>query len=520
MLAYPAFAKNLLLTTILSVLCIWHAGAQVRYDYTWMLGYSNETNPDTLRWMSKLDFNTSPATIHLVDGRSDMDGQAATISHPEDGRLLFYGNGCHLRNAVYDIMLNGDTIVPSFQFSGFCFAKGLPPQDGMMILPDPGNDQGYWVFNQGVAKVDKPVLNLFAIFYIAYVDMKLDDGRGAVTVKQIKIGNDSLLTGLSACRHANNKDWWVIIGKEEIHQYFKILVDDQGVHWLDTIDIPTGLPLKKKSGAGQTFFSPDGSTYFQLASLRDDLYAVDFDRETGDVSNLRSYSGWNKEGLFGGASISPSGQFVYVNDGISIWQLDLWDPDTATQLVLVGEWDHFIDTHGVGIGFGSQRLGPDCKLYIAPTTWSRNVHAILYPDRKGKDCEFRQRYIRTPAYIGYTLPNHPFYRMGTDYPICDSTLTGFLPTPIDVPSPPAAAPPLHLSPNPFTTTLQVYGGDDLIPPGTVLSIYDDLGCLIHQEPVTAQIMGILTYSWRPGHYYVVWSAPGQPPRYGKAVKVE
>lgn len=515
---WPVSAKALTLVVLLGI-CALRIDAQERYDYTWMLGYSNETVSDTIWWMSKLDFNTSPATVNVVDGRSDMDGQAATISDPEDGRLLFYGNGCHIRNAEYEMMVNGDSIVLTHQYEGFCFAAGLPPQDGMMILPDPGNEQGYWVFNQGVTKVDKP-FSLFAILFIAYVDMSLDEGRGAVTLKQMRLGNDSLFTGLSAYRHANDRDWWIIIGKDYSHTFFKILIDEFGVHWQDTVHINSPLPVNKGSGGGQTFFSPDGKLFFQLTGPDDLLYVMDFDRETGDVSNLRTLSGWDTDGLFGGASISPSGQFLYINNGIKVWQMDLWDPDTTTNFELIAEWDEYIQEHGVGAGFGTQRLGPDCRLYIAPTTWSRYVHTILYPDRKGADCGFRQRYIRTPAYIGYTLPNFPYYRIGTDYPLCDSTHQGFVPVSVTDPGTTVTSSPLALMPNPFTHSVQVYAGDELIPPGTMLSVYDGVGRLIHREPVVAQMMGLLTVDWPTGSYYFTWIPPSGPPRYATGLKVE
>ncbi len=257
-----------------------------------------------------------------------------------------------------------------------------------------------------------------------------------------------------------------------------------------------------------------------MAQPRDGIFMMDFDRATGDVSNIRVISGWDTIGLFGGASISPSGQFLYVNNGGKIWQRDLWDPDSTSNLVLVGEWDGFVDTHGVAIGFGTQQLGPDCRIYIAPTTWSRNVHAILYPDRKGAACEFRQRYIRTPTYIGYTLPNFPYYRVGTDYPLCDSTHLGFDSVSSVTISKPLSSRPLSLLPNPFTNSLQVYAGDDLIKPGTMLSVYDAIGRMVHQELVTAQVMGILTAHWSPGHYFITWMPPGVPPSYATAVKVE
>jgi hypothetical protein len=55
---------------------------------------------------------------------------------------------------------------------------------------------------------------------------------------------------------------------------------------------------------------------------------------------------------------------------------------------------------------------------------------------------------------------------------------------------------------------------------TMLSVYDALGRLVHQEPATAQNMGIFTAHWTPGTYFVTWISPGSPPRYATAIKVE
>ncbi|GIV30701.1 MAG: hypothetical protein KatS3mg029_0052 [Saprospiraceae bacterium] len=99
------------------------------------------------------------------------------------------------------------------------------------------------------------------------------------------------------------------------------------------------------------------------------------------------------------------------------------------------------------------RLGPDCRIYIqqvASTTPS--FHIIHHPDRKGAECGFEPNGLTWPAIgiNGRSLPNHPNYRLGTPWPVCDSTIL-LTATAELVPAPAA----LRLWPNPAGQTLHV-----------------------------------------------------------------
>lgn len=506
----------LLLTVAFSCLLL---RGQEKRDYIWMLGSSNNpAQEDTLWWTTVFNFNTSPLTVNRELAFMAVKYSAAMISDTA-GNLLFYSNGCRVRNADFEVMPNGDSLIPGHPYQNYCFSSvGMAPREGMIILPDPADSQGYWLLNQATDTLHHPFIHLHKIFYYGYVDMSLDNGRGDVTHKGQRLGNDSLFSGMTAYRHANDRDWWIIIGKEFEHTFYKILLDDQGLHWLDTIILDTKLPNKKGSSGGQNIFSPDGTHYIQFPGPNDAVYVMDFDPLTGDISNPQRYD-WPRQGLFGGCSVSPSGQFLYVNDGATLWQLDLWDQDPMSSLTVVGEWDQFFEPEGWPIGFGRQRLGPDCRIYVGSTDWSRYIHVILHPDRKGTDCDFRQRYIHTPAYTSYGIPNFPYYRVGTPWPLCDSTLAG--PVSVEDHHPGyLQAGSLHLAPNPFTHTLQVSAGEHSPPPGTRLRVWHLTGRLLHDQAVTATHMVLDTTSWPSGWYAFTWQTPDGQLFTGRAVKTD
>jgi Secretion system C-terminal sorting domain len=53
---------------------------------------------------------------------------------------------------------------------------------------------------------------------------------------------------------------------------------------------------------------------------------------------------------------------------------------------------------------------------------AKHLHIIRYPDNPGLACGFEQRGVPLPAVNNFSQPNFPNYRLGTPYPLCDSSI--------------------------------------------------------------------------------------------------
>jgi hypothetical protein len=73
------------------------------------------------------------------------------------------------------------------------------------------------------------------------------------------------------------------------------------------------------------------------------------------------------------------------------------------------------------VTFGNLQLGPDCRIYVVPTTSVEYFGVIHHPDNKGKDCDFKPHSLLLPSYGSLTRIYYPNYRTGVAA-ICDSTI--------------------------------------------------------------------------------------------------
>jgi hypothetical protein len=232
---------------------------------------------------------------------------------------------------------------------------------------------------------------------------------GIVEFKNIPILEDTLHYGrITATRHANGRDWWIIQQKFASNKYYKFLLTPQGIEVQESQEIGDS-PIFS-TGVGQAIFSPDGSKYVTTnayGSIHDSSVDVfDFDRCSGLLSNPRRIP--LSSSYLQGAAISPNSQYLYLSYAIDFYQVDL-DAETLDTL-LIEEYD----------GFGGAlptypflaQLAPDNKIYLSAWNGNKFMHVIHNPDEAGVASNIEQHGIELPSYNSGTVPNHPNYRLG------------------------------------------------------------------------------------------------------------
>ncbi|REJ80517.1 MAG: T9SS C-terminal target domain-containing protein [Bacteroidetes bacterium] len=383
------------------------------YDNLWLCGYGGNNPP--LWGGVNLDFiNGSPQITSTFRGMN-FNITNANIANAE-GELLFYTNGWYIANAQNDTMLNGSGLCTDHFTAGYR-SIGLPIVQGALIVPFGGSSTKYYLFHEELDRIQTRPVKLF----YSVIDMALDSGRGAVILKSQPLFYDLLAFGqIAACRHANGRDWWIVVPKAFSDIYYIILSTPYGLSY-STQQI--GNVLGYGEGVGQCVFSPDGLKYAKF-NPTDGLTLMDFDRCAGVFSNpLRIDSvHFATQAGAAGASFSSNSRYLYLSLQTKLFQVDTWSPNLRSSMQVVGVYDGFVSPFATN--FFTSKLGNDGKIYITSNNGTDKLHIVNSPDSSGPACDLQQHAIDLPHYNASTISTQPFFSLGVERgSICDSLIT-------------------------------------------------------------------------------------------------
>jgi len=339
----------------------------------------------------------------------------------EDGKLLFFTNGVSIFNHQNKVIKNGNRINPGPFMEQFGWQiEGLPILQGCLGLSFPNNDSIYQLLHQDmwITKKGDNVF-LYSPFYYSSINMKMNGGLGEViTLNKPVNQNDTVSVGqLTACRHANGRDWWVLLKKPYERIYRSYLVTENNVEYKfdNKIQIQTDTFFEP---FGQSMFTPDGTKFISVSGpeLRKSGYVdiYDFDRCNGDIfNNQRVIFTDSIYGVLGGA-VSSNSRFLYVSRYDYILQFDLEASDISASIDTVAKYDGFKSpTSGCPTTFYLSQLAPDGKIYISVGPCAAEYLTIIHdPNKKGKDCNVQQHGLYLEVSGGYIVPNFPNYKLG------------------------------------------------------------------------------------------------------------
>lgn len=379
-------------------------------DHTWYLGYSD-----------------GPSKVTFTDGRFSVFSDTSfmgrffdnnAVISDSSGNYLAAFNGIRIYDSEGKIMMNGDSIRNDTLPYLYGYADDDLPQ-GSLFLPWPNHpDSLLLLYNsQGnAAWPDSSDLASLNLFY-AVIQKSGNNGRGGVVQRRGTVLNDSIQYGrLTAVKHANGRDWWILVNERYSNRFYRILFDPSGIHVLGTQMVP----LSIIDGMGQAAFSPDGHFYAVKNSvgihIGNSIDIFRFDRCSGYLT-AQYQKHWDGSSR-GGVAFSNNSRYLYVSHRLELFQYDLWSDNLDSSRVLVGVYE---PVPGFSPTFYTMQLAPDQKIYMCSTNGQKTLHVIHHPDRPGADCGFQQRGIQLPVYNFASLSYSPNFRLGPmDNSPCDS----------------------------------------------------------------------------------------------------
>ncbi len=461
---------------------------QIKGDYQWPFGFKNKPPeyPNAI-----LDFNGGMVSIIPEYLRMGIDWDRGSICD-DRGRLLYYSNGCFIADSTRHQMKNGGEINPGRVHNSQCKGGGYFSRQSDIFLPAPGKPWLYYMLHRNyyIAKV-APWYFIEALRY-TLIDARGNNGLGEVIAKNVPILEDTTLAGerMTAVRHANLRDWWIVHAHYGSSKLSVFLLDTSGITETKGYDGT----VDGNDGGGWISFSPDGR---RLASYTPDgdIELFDFDRSTGYLSNhLHIEVKWDTF-IFGSIAFSPNSRYLYLNTILDIYQYDLQAEDIGASRIHIGHWDGWRDERKHPVAFLFMERGPDCRIYIVPASSSRYMSVIMHPDRRGKACDLRQHALAFPTTKPHGLSHFPNYRLGFA-PVCDSTILFPLNAVQDIPEMTAL-----LSPNPMRDYMTIDLGSAAVYPVSIC-VTDMRGKVWVRTVTRSAETTIDTGRLPPGMYFV------------------
>ncbi len=218
-----------------------------------------------------LDFSSGKPEP-LTDGQLKNYEGCAVISDSA-GNLLFYTNGVKVWNKQHQIMENGTGL----------FGDTSSTQSAI-IIPQPGNDSLFYLFTTDELSVNTKNLFTDGLNY-SIVNINKNNGNGKIIYKNIHL-LDSATEKLTAVKHQNNNDIWIITHEWGNSKYYAWLLTENGLNTTPVIsDIGTPIGNDQRLSIGYMKISPDGTKIVTAVLGLSKWEIFDFNTSTGQLSN-------------------------------------------------------------------------------------------------------------------------------------------------------------------------------------------------------------------------------------------
>lgn len=366
----------------------------------------------------------------------------------KNGEILFFSNGLKILDKLGVIVENGEGLNPTVvEWQSY---KSYPGGQSGFFLEKPGNENIVYFISLdfGLHPANEwPYKYVGQNLMVATIDIMANNGTGKVLEK-----NKILLTGTlmspAACRHANGRDWWLLVSNADENIHYRVLISPDGFSHPDTQFIgtkPNPIPFEggnKNNFAVGNSFSPKGNYYTDINDYLG-FSIFEFDRCSGLLSHERrvdypppTYPNYYRNAPGSGAVFSPDEQLFYKTTTFDVgWEP--WIPygtlpyllqydlsfsnlsESVDTINIIDSSDYHFPENITWDGFYGAELAPDGRIYVVHS--GLGYCTVQYPNVKGKACKFVHDKPFFDVVIGSAIPYMPNYRLGPlDGSPCDT----------------------------------------------------------------------------------------------------
>ncbi len=387
-----------------------------KQDYNFITGYDSfNQGSDSLIGTSLFTFENETLSLKKFLVEANFRRSSSFISSPE-GKLLYYTDGFRVWGEDHQLVPGLEEINRDNYF--WNSSTGFNVAQQIIILPNEPNYNFIYTF------FDKPLADTVVRPNVLRSTLISKEGsKSKIYHNDLNIDTNRYSFGmLTATRHANGRDWWLVAPLMYSPDLLVYLIQKNLIrfHHREKFNLPTA-----SNGTGSACFSPNGRYYasvnfypqYKTGGL---LTIYDFDRCEGKLRNKRTnyLQDW---GGTSGLAFSQNSKYLYYNTLWSLYRINPFDIDLELNI-------HRIDSANAkendpfGCVFGLMYLAPDGKIYMASAGPLNCLSIIDYPDEDNiKNIGWRRDGIRIPTYNARSLTNTPYIRLGPeDGTLCDS----------------------------------------------------------------------------------------------------
>ncbi len=401
--------KNYLVIRVVILFLFYNTKVEAQWGNQWVLGNNKG-----------LDFNNL-GLPQPWEPNSLVGLQGNSIICDNNGQVILYTDGEFCYNKLHQQMPNG------FDLG----AQNTSQSQNSVLLPHPDGSDRYFI-----VAVDE-CYELFDTTFCsslgnyggviwALVDMNLEGGLGDVVVKQQHLYYPTC-SKITATRHCNGVDWWVVTKEYNTNRFFTYLVTTTGINPVPIISSiglinPFNYALNWGWGAkrGQMKISSKGNLlgvksnspcFVQLfrfdnqtGLIFDQLYTDYFDTLNPDLPNPVSNYG---EGL----SFSPDDKKLYINFGSFALNLIQYDLSTLDSAYIMNSKINVLQNSPIGWrSVANLQIGPDQKLYfhLQDSMYRHKLSWLDEPNKLGLACNPSYTYLshtNDTVYYAVFTPN-------------------------------------------------------------------------------------------------------------------
>ena len=331
-----------------------------------------------------IDFRSGTA-IPLLDENVMVSFKSGAVISDSLGNLLFFTDGKRVWNRNFGIMSNAAALEGDLGVTQPC-----------IIIPVPDNPDKYYIFTIDVMAFKPDNSYITEGLKYTIIDMTmwggLGDSRDTMNLPLLS----PVCQKLTAVKHSNGKDFWVIAHEWNSDAFYSYLINSQGLSTPVVSHIGSvmgGGFIGQTNAYGYMKASPDGTKIGLAIAGLNKIELLDFNSTTGNVSNVISYTTTDQGIAPYGVEFSSDSKKLFVSLLQIVGNGPPTSPSRIYQFDLLQGFNNPVLIDSIpGERVGGMQLAVDGRIYIARTinilSKKDSLDVIYNPTRHGKECNY------------------------------------------------------------------------------------------------------------------------------------